>query len=123
MTSTLCERFGLAGVQSVPCGTTLVFADNIGCLQVIDPRAVESFYRARPGNLGFALERAVARVRSGNGRLPNPAAMLGYHPDVSAHAEALPALCRMIFAGDYRGRRTLRCYSQSEIMKRAGSWF
>lgn len=87
------EPFGLVGVESVLCGTPLVFADNIGCLEVIRPEAVECFSRAAPQGLERAIERAAARVRAGSARLAAPRSMLAYDPGLGVHADALKALC------------------------------
>jgi glycosyltransferase involved in cell wall biosynthesis len=92
------EPFGLVGVESVLCGTPLVFADNIACLEIIRPEAVEVFSRAAPDSVRTAIERAVARARAGRARLPDPQAMLGYDPEPAAHAQALLELCRAIAA-------------------------
>jgi glycosyltransferase involved in cell wall biosynthesis len=91
------EPFGLVGIESILCGTPLVFADNIGCLEVVDPAANESFSRADPATLAGALERAVARVRGGAARLQDPGAMLRYDPALLTHARALMALCRQVW--------------------------
>jgi len=87
------EPFGLVGVESILCGTPLVFADNIACLEVIRPEAVLSFQRSAPDTLAAALHRAVALVREGRARLADPRAMLGYDPSVGSHVDALLELC------------------------------
>lgn len=91
------EPFGLVGVESVLCGTPLLFDDNVGCLEVVEPGAVERFSRADPASLDAALQRAIARAREGSARLEEPRAMLAYDPDLPAHIDALLALARRIF--------------------------
>ncbi|EON17786.1 glycosyl transferase family 1 [Cupriavidus necator] len=86
------EPFGLVGVESVLCGTPLVFADNIACLEVIRPQAVHAFARDRAETLERAIHAAVDAARSGQGRLANPMAMLNYDPGIEAHVDALLAL-------------------------------
>lgn len=90
------EPFGLVGVESVLCGTPLLFADNVGCLEIVRPGAVERFARADPESLDAALRRAVGRVRDGSARLEEPRSMLAYDPELPAHVDALLALARRI---------------------------
>lgn len=90
------EPFGLVGVESVLCGTPLLFAENVGCLEVVMPAAVERFARADPGSLDAALRRAIERVQTGSARLQAPRAMLAFDPDLPAHVDALLALARRI---------------------------
>ncbi|HRO58375.1 MAG TPA: glycosyltransferase family 4 protein [Burkholderiaceae bacterium] len=91
------EPFGLVGVESVLCGTPLVFADNIACLEVIGEGAVHAFSRRAPASLTAAIEQAVDRSRSGSARLPDPLAMLGYDPRLELHAGRLRELCEQAF--------------------------
>lgn len=86
------EPFGLVGVESVLCGTPLVFADNIACLEVIAPQAVLPFSRTDDDSVAAALREAVRRVRDGQARIDVPLSLLRYDPDVGRHAEALMAL-------------------------------
>ncbi|MGY2490241.1 glycosyltransferase family 4 protein [Cupriavidus sp. CP313] len=86
------EPFGLVGVESVLCGTPLVFADNIACLEVIRPQAVHAFSRERAETLDHAIRAAVDSARAGQGRLANPIAMLDYDPGIDAHVDALLTL-------------------------------
>lgn len=93
------EPFGLVGVESVLCGTPLLFADNVGCLEVVQPAAVERFTRTDLGSLDAALRRAIERVREGAARIRDPRAMLAYDPDLPVHIDALLALARRILDG------------------------
>lgn len=86
------EPFGLVGVESVLCGTPLVFADNIACLEVIAPQAVLPFSRTDDDSVAAALREAVRRARAGQARIDAPLNLLRYDPDVGRHAEALMAL-------------------------------
>lgn len=99
------EPFGLVGVESVLCGTPLVFANNIACLEVIRPEAVVSFRRNEPASLADALRRAVAMVRSGQARLADPHGMLGYDPSVATHVDALLELCAEVRQARGDGKR------------------
>ncbi|RAS12060.1 glycosyltransferase family 4 protein [Cupriavidus alkaliphilus] len=94
------EPFGLVGVESVLCGTPLVFADNIACLEVIRPQAVHAFSRERGETLDHAIRAAVESVRSGQARLANPLALLDYDPGIEVHVDTLLRL-----AADARGAR------------------
>ncbi|SDV50063.1 glycosyltransferase family 4 protein [Chitinasiproducens palmae] len=87
------EPFGLVGVESVLCGTPLVSAANVGCLDVIDPTARIAFTRDTPGSLADAIGEAVRRAAAGeDARLRTPREALRYDPDVDRHVEALLAL-------------------------------
>lgn len=88
------EPFGLVGVESVLCGTPLLFADTIGCLEVIRPAAMERFRRTDSASLDAALRRAMERVRAGAARIAEPRAMLDYDPGLAAHVDALLDLAR-----------------------------
>lgn len=92
------EPFGLVAIESVLCGTPLVFADGAGCLEVIDDAAVLRFDRHEPGSLDAALHAALEGWhRSAAGlasRLTAPRAALRYAPEVDAHAAAIAALAR-----------------------------
>jgi len=92
------EPFGLVGVESMLCGTPLVFADNIACLEVIQPEAVHSFTRHRAETLDQAIRAAVAKASSGQARLADPMALLDYDPGIDAHVDALLALATQALA-------------------------
>lgn len=94
------EPFGLVGVESVLCGTPLVFADNIACLEVLDAQAAHAFSRSAPGSLAAAIEQAVARSRSDAARLHDPLAMLRYDPRLEPHAGRLRQLCELAIGVD-----------------------
>jgi len=86
------EPFGLVGVESMLCGTPLVFADNIACLEVIRPQAVHAFTRNRAETLDRAIRAAVEAAQSGQARLADPMSLLGYDPGIDTHVDALLAL-------------------------------
>lgn len=86
------EPFGLVGIEAVLCGTPLLFAEGIACLEVLRPQAVERFERTDPASLDAALARAVRRVRAGAGRLAVPREALAYDPALSVHVDALLAI-------------------------------
>lgn len=92
------EPFGLVGIESVLCGTPLIFADSVGCLEVLDDAAVESFSRTDPASLDAAIERAIGRADCGGGRLDEPRMLLRYDPSVATHVASLVAICRRILA-------------------------
>lgn len=90
------EPFGLVGVESVLCGTPLIFADNIACLEVIKQEAVLAFSRQHDDSVAGALREAVRRARERQARLESPLGLLRYDPDVGHHAEALMALAEQV---------------------------
>lgn len=96
------EPFGLVGVESVLCGTPLLFAGNIACLEVLDGFASERFRRGDAADLDAALARAVARVRGGAARLGHPMELLRYDPGVDRHVDALLGLCQKVAEDRHR---------------------
>ncbi len=90
------EPFGLVGVESVLCGTPLLFADNIACLEVIGDEAVEPFERSSSASLDVAIDRAVARVRAGSARLAQPHRLLRYDPSPAEHARQVLELVQAV---------------------------
>ncbi|MEM5428985.1 glycosyltransferase family 4 protein [Cupriavidus oxalaticus] len=92
------EPFGLVGVESVLCGTPLVFADNIACLEVIRPQAVHAFARDRADTLDQAIRAAVQAAQSGQARLAQPMSMLDYDPRIGTHVDSLLALAAQAMA-------------------------
>ena len=88
------EPFGLVGIESILCGTPVVFADNVGCLEVIKGDAALRFSRRDDASVAAALREAVRRAREGSARLQTPMAALDYDPDVGRHVEALMALAK-----------------------------
>jgi glycosyltransferase involved in cell wall biosynthesis len=93
------EPFGLVGVESVLCGTPVVMADNIACLEVIDPRAALRFSRKTPNSLVAALRAAVDMRARGVSRLADPLSHLHYDPSLETHIAALQQLADSAMAG------------------------
>lgn len=83
------EPFGLVGVESVLCGTPLIGALGMGCMEVLRGAAALPLDLQQPDSLAQAIEAALARWREGRLTLPAPQACLGYDPSVQAHLDAL----------------------------------
>lgn len=87
------EPFGLVGVESVLCGTPLIGALGMGCMEVLQGDAVLPFDltvgAAQAGGLDAAISSALARWRAGALRVADPRAALRYDPSVAAHVDAL----------------------------------
>lgn len=84
------EPFGLVGVESILCGTPLLIAENVGCREVLDEAAYVSFSIDDAASLARAIETAVMRIRNAEPtRIPVPARVLHYDPDVESHVTAL----------------------------------
>ena len=87
------EPFGLVGVESVLCGTPLIGAQGMGCMEVLQGDAVLPFkLTASPGQadgLGAAITIALARWRAGQLRVADARAALRYDPSVAVHVDAL----------------------------------
>ena len=90
------EPFGLVGVESVLCGTPLIGAAGMGCMEVIAPPAAIPFEIDAPGALLAAIATALQRWRDGSLRVANPRDALGYDPSVEVHLDALIALAQQL---------------------------
>ena len=94
--ASIFEPFGLVGVESVLCGTQVVAADNVGCVEVIGAAGQHAFSLGRAGSLGDAMGRAVGAWRAKTHRIEEPRAALGYDPSVDTHVRALLELARQV---------------------------
>jgi glycosyltransferase involved in cell wall biosynthesis len=94
------EPFGLVGIESVMCGTPVIFPSSIGCCDAIAAHAKFVFAPGDVADLRAALERAVRAHRDGTRRAPLELARdaVLYDAGVAAHASALLTLARQIEA-------------------------
>ncbi len=83
------EPFGLVGIESVLCGTPLIGATGMGCMEVLQGDAALPFRIDQPGELDAAIATALARWRAGQLVVRDPTAALRYNPSVAAHLDAL----------------------------------
>ncbi len=83
------EPFGLVGVESVLCGTPLIGAEGMGCMEVLRGDAATPFRVDQPDSLASAITRTLARWRAGQLTLANPLESLRYDPSVDAHLDVL----------------------------------
>ncbi|WP_118182131.1 glycosyltransferase family 4 protein [Paraburkholderia phosphatilytica] len=96
--ASLYEPFGLVGIESVMCGTPVIFASNIGCCDAIDPSMRHTFAPGDAAGLRAAVERAIAASseRSSDSNAahhPNP---VRYDAGIDGHVDALLALASQI---------------------------
>lgn len=88
------EPFGLVGIESVMCGTPVIFSSNIGCCDAIADNAKYLFRPGDAADLRRAIETAVAE-RGRRVEPAEPANPSGSHPailydaSVQAHVDAL----------------------------------
>ena len=83
------EPFGLVGIESVLCGTAVVAADNVGCMEVIGAAGRYGFSLARNGSMDDAIAGAVQAWRQREHRIKDPLGVLGYDPAVATHVRGL----------------------------------
>lgn len=83
------EPFGLVGIESVLCGTPIVFSKNMACREVFNDKAGIFFDRNSPKALRAAIEEAVVRKEKGGARLTKPKECLKYDPTIERHIESL----------------------------------
>lgn len=92
------EPFGLVGVESVLCGTSVLLADNVGCAEVIRAPASIGFSLDDPASLERAISEATYRWNTRLHRLERPLESLAYDPSVETHVDALLALAARLGA-------------------------
>ncbi len=87
------EPFGLVGVETVLCGTPLIGAEGMGCMEVLQGDGVLPFQLdaapGQPGSLDQAIATALTRWREGKLAVADPKAALRYDPSVDTHVQAL----------------------------------
>jgi glycosyltransferase involved in cell wall biosynthesis len=86
------EPFGMVGIESVMCGTPIIFSTNIGCCDVISSHARFTFTPGDAGDLRCAVRRAI-ETRAAVSR----EAVL-YDPSIAAHVAQILALVDPISA-------------------------
>jgi glycosyltransferase involved in cell wall biosynthesis len=96
--ASLYEPFGLVGVESVLCGTPIVAADNVGCVEVIRAPGLYAFSLDHTESLGEAIGRAAAAWHAKAHRIEDPRGALGYDPSVDTHVRALLGLAQRVRA-------------------------
>jgi glycosyltransferase involved in cell wall biosynthesis len=96
------EPFGLVGVESVMCGTPVIFPSSIGCCDAIAPHAKFVFAPDDEADLRATLERAVQQRLSAAPRAQAEVARgaVLYDASVGGHVDALLALAKRICGGN-----------------------
>ena len=96
------EPFGLVGVESVMCGTPVIFPSSIGCCDAIAPHAKFVFAPDDEADLRATLERAVQPRLAAAPREQAEVALgaVLYDASVAGHVNALLALARRIRGGN-----------------------
>jgi glycosyltransferase involved in cell wall biosynthesis len=79
------EPFGQVGVESILCGTRLLFEENMGCLEVVKGDAALRFNVWQPGTIRTAIAQAIDLANSGQHHLARPFEFLDYDPSVEHH--------------------------------------
>lgn len=87
------EPFGLVGVETVLCGTPLLGAEGMGCMEVLQGDGVLPFRldvsADHASSLKSAIEQALERWRAGRLHVADPMAALRYDPSAQAHVALL----------------------------------
>ncbi|SIT40563.1 Glycosyltransferase [Paraburkholderia piptadeniae] len=93
------EPFGLVGVESVMCGTPVIFPSTIGCCSAIAGQAKFVFAHGDVAALRVAIERAVTTSSSqahATGGPRVPAGSVLYDTSVAAHVATLLKLAQRV---------------------------
>jgi glycosyltransferase involved in cell wall biosynthesis len=95
------EPFGLVGVESVMCGTPVIFPSSIGCCDAIAEHAKFVFAPDDEAGLRATVERAVQQRLAGPGPVQSELARgaVLYDAGVAGHVNALLALAERVHAG------------------------
>lgn len=80
------EPFGLVGIESVLCGTPVVFADNIGSCEVINSPAKQSFQLNNLNSLSEAVEAILTFDRQKYSELTQ---YINYDVSIKSHIEKI----------------------------------
>lgn len=93
--ASLYEPFGLVGIESVLCGTPVVMAENIGCLEVLSPHAKLTFDSRNLASLADAVTTAVMDDTRRK-RLQIPTGEITYDVQIDSHIKTILTLCPCI---------------------------
>ena len=86
------EPFGLVGIESILCGTKIIFADHCGCCEVIKNKDNLFFNRMQPETLKQRLFKADKMKLENNHKINNPQEYILYNPILSDHIDNLLCL-------------------------------
>jgi glycosyltransferase involved in cell wall biosynthesis len=95
--ASLYEPFGMAGVETVMCGTPAILSSRVGCSEVIAPAAKFTFTPGDVTDLRAAIDRAMRSFRSGESV---SRADLLYNTSISNHTGSVLSLARHLHCGD-----------------------
>ncbi|WP_159990419.1 glycosyltransferase family 4 protein [Pelistega ratti] len=87
--ASLYEPFGLVGIESILCGTPIVFANNIGCLEVLQHQFGFTFNRDEKTHLNQVIHQSVEYALQKKYRITNPLSCLKYNPSIEQHIQDL----------------------------------
>ena len=79
------EPFGQVGVESILCGTRLLFEENMGCLEVVKGDAALRFNVWQSETIRSAIVQAIELALAGRHHLAEPFSFLDYDPSVENH--------------------------------------
>lgn len=85
--ASLYEPFGLVGIESILCGTRVVFSDNMACTEVMNENAGFFFSRQNPETLAQAITQAVSLKQQGKHKITSPMQALTYNPTLTHHID------------------------------------
>lgn len=83
------EPFGLVGIESVLCGTRVVFARNMACTEVLKQDAGFFFDRESEASLAKAITDAVQLQQLGQHKIAQPLENINYVPILSHHIDKI----------------------------------
>lgn len=90
------EPFGLVGLESILSGTPIIFADNIGCLEILKNNFGYTFSRNNIETLDQAIKNSVEsatcnvqHTKQKSHRIQAPLDCIDYDPRLSHHIQIL----------------------------------
>ncbi|TCK01434.1 glycosyltransferase involved in cell wall biosynthesis [Volucribacter psittacicida] len=79
------EPFGLVGVESILCGTPIIFSENMACTEVFQNNFGYTFNRKNIHTLELAIKSSIKHIS----RIEQPLNTLNYDPSLIKHIQAL----------------------------------
>lgn len=91
------EPFGLVGIESILCGTPVIFSENMACVETFQHNFGYTFAKSNIASLDNAIQHSITRVHSDNPRINDPLSALTYNPTLTHHIQTLQNLINEVY--------------------------
>ncbi|WP_439239186.1 glycosyltransferase family 4 protein [Lonepinella sp. BR2919] len=82
------EPFGLVGIESILCGTPIIFSQNMACTEVLKGQFGYLFDRENTDSLHQTMQLSLSNPQ----RIDDPLSVLQYNPSLNHHIEKILSL-------------------------------